>query len=49
MHVDESNPTPSKADEWPVPTPEQLDLIRRILAPHVRRARAEQAEQQTAA
>lgn len=50
MTVDETNPTLPEADEWPEPTPEQLDLIRRVFAPHVRRALAdEHAEQQSAA
>ncbi|GAA1176181.1 MULTISPECIES: hypothetical protein [Streptomyces violaceusniger group] len=29
------------------PSAEQIDLIRRILAPHIHRARAERAEQQS--
>ncbi|WP_405659782.1 hypothetical protein [Streptomyces sp. RK9] len=41
--------TPPDANEWPEPTPEQLDLVRRVLAPHIHRARAEQAEQPKAA
>ncbi|MEV0438989.1 hypothetical protein AB0I84_07805 [Streptomyces spectabilis] len=36
--------TPSEPDEWPEPTPAQLDLVRRILAPHIYRARAERQE-----
>ncbi|MEU2393996.1 hypothetical protein [Streptomyces sp. NPDC007369] len=42
-------PTPSEAPDNGRPSAEQIDLIRRILAPHVHRARAERAEQQTAA
>ncbi|WP_167828713.1 hypothetical protein [Streptomyces sp. MZ04] len=41
--------TPPDADEWPEPTPEQLDLVRRVLAPHIHRARVEHAERQSAA
>ncbi|MFM9368094.1 hypothetical protein [Streptomyces sp. Da 82-17] len=48
MNVDET-PTPPEVDEWPEPTPEQLDLVRRLLAPHVRRALSEHVEQQAAA
>lgn len=40
---------PSEAPDNDRPSAEQIDLIRRILAPHVHRARTERADQQTAA
>ncbi|WP_159043158.1 MULTISPECIES: hypothetical protein [unclassified Streptomyces] len=45
----ETESAPSEAPENDRPSTEQIDLIRRILAPHVHRARAEHADQQTAA
>jgi hypothetical protein len=48
--TDHATPTPpTDPDDWPEPTPEQLDLVRRVLAPHIHRACAERAEQQSAA
>lgn len=48
--TDHDTPAPPREpDAWPEPTPEQLDLVRRVLAPHIHRARAERAEQQFAA
>jgi hypothetical protein len=40
---------PTEASDDGEPTPEQIDLVRRVLAPHIHRARAERAEQQSAA
>ncbi|MER5759593.1 hypothetical protein [Streptomyces sp. NPDC001584] len=34
--------TPTEPDETGPPSAEQIDLIRRLLAPHIHRARAEQ-------
>ncbi|MFD8546822.1 hypothetical protein [Streptomyces sp. NPDC059649] len=41
--------TPASPEDWPEPTDEQIALIRRIVAPLVHQARAERAEQQSAA
>lgn len=41
--------TPPDADEWPEPTPEQLVLVRQVLAPHIHRARADKAGQRATA
>jgi hypothetical protein len=49
VNTNETPSTPAGSDEWPEPTAEQLALIRRILAPRIRQARTERAEQQSAA
>ncbi|MFJ4583747.1 hypothetical protein [Streptomyces echinatus] len=47
---DHDTPAPlAEPESWPEPTPEQVDLVRRVLAPYVHRARAEHAEQPSAA
>ncbi|MER5934107.1 hypothetical protein [Streptomyces sp. NPDC002054] len=42
MHTKEAPDTPTKSEDWPEPTDEQLAVIRRILAPRIRQVRAEQ-------
>lgn len=42
MHTEETTDTPTRREDWPNPTDEQLAVIRRILAPRIRQVRAEQ-------
>ncbi|MEU5424008.1 hypothetical protein AB0H73_00130 [Streptomyces olivoreticuli] len=49
MTVAKMRTTPSDTETFPEPTAEQIALIARLLAPRVLRARAERAEQQSAA
>lgn len=42
MHIKETPEKPADREDWPEPTAEQLAMIRRILAPRIRQARAEQ-------
>ncbi|WP_432111747.1 hypothetical protein [Streptomyces sp. YPW6] len=49
MTTAQTPPTPVSPEDWPEPTEEQVALVRRVLAPLVHQARAERAEQQSAA
>ncbi|MFI5686762.1 hypothetical protein [Streptomyces sp. NPDC051636] len=49
MATAQTPPERPNPEDWPEPTAEQVALIRRILAPRIHKARAERAEQQSAA
>ncbi|MEU5130003.1 hypothetical protein [Streptomyces mobaraensis] len=40
---------PASPEDWPDPTDEQIELVRRVLAPLIHQARADRAEQPSAA
>ncbi|WP_436944392.1 hypothetical protein [Streptomyces sp. SudanB25_2051] len=49
MATAQTPPTLANPEDWPEPTDEQVELVRRVLAPLVHQVRAERAEQQSAA
>jgi hypothetical protein len=40
--------TRAPAREWPTPTPEQIALVARVLAPHIHKSRAQRVERSAA-
>ncbi|HZF90412.1 hypothetical protein [Streptomyces sp.] len=49
MTTAQTTPEPVSPEDWPEPTDEQIELVRRVLAPLIHQARADRAEQPSAA